>query len=622
MKPRRPLGIIRPLAPILGRGRRRWRGGPLVPMIWRRRLRARPAPQRPAARPLPITQVNHFHLTFIRPERSTARPLPPARIDHPGPPLVRPWRADARPLPLAPIHHFNLNLVWPERTAARIAPLRRLGPAAPHVPGGGRDERLGSREAGRLVTLIEQLRFRSAAAAGAEPAFVRAAGLEGPPGKAGRAGRGEAGAARRFLPRAQAGVMRPIAARAAEPGRDDRAAPAETGAAPRFLPRAQTAPMRPIVARAAEPVRDDRAADAETGAAPRFLPRAQTAAMRSIAARAGSPGQSGRTSYAGVEAAPLSWRRARIAAMRAGFPAPAVDSAPGRPDDAAAPGEVSSGARGLASTERQAMRFGFLVWKDDGVPARKGEAASHPARSAPRLPPRMTADAARSAPPAPQESGPPLSASAATAARRRARAGKESPREPRGGAARLWKQPAAALAAGQAAMPSLRSQEARRPAPEAWGAASDPGRPVPEASGTASGARSAVAGARQGIAPARGSRPRAALVWRGEGRAMDGIAAAPFHARAYSKAAAELVWRRTAPGSAPDQAGIFGGAAAAGARPGEVHVRADRPSMTSVAAPAAPAPAMLQPMEINRLVDEVVRRLDRIGRDERMRRGI
>jgi hypothetical protein len=30
----------------------------------------------------------------------------------------------------------------------------------------------------------------------------------------------------------------------------------------------------------------------------------------------------------------------------------------------------------------------------------------------------------------------------------------------------------------------------------------------------------------------------------------------------------------------------------------------------------------MQPAEISRLVDEVVRRLDRIGRDERMRRGI
>jgi hypothetical protein len=44
-----------------------------------------------------------------------------------------------------------------------------------------------------------------------------------------------------------------------------------------------------------------------------------------------------------------------------------------------------------------------------------------------------------------------------------------------------------------------------------------------------------------------------------------------------------------------------------------------------VAAPppaTAPAPAAIQPAEMSRLVDEVVRRLDRIGRDERMRRGI
>jgi hypothetical protein len=30
----------------------------------------------------------------------------------------------------------------------------------------------------------------------------------------------------------------------------------------------------------------------------------------------------------------------------------------------------------------------------------------------------------------------------------------------------------------------------------------------------------------------------------------------------------------------------------------------------------------MQPADMSRLVDEVVRRLDRIGRDERMRRGI
>jgi hypothetical protein len=582
MKPRRPLGIIRPLAPILGRGRRRWPGGPLVPMIWRRRLRARPAPQRPAARPLTVTQVSHFHLTFIRPERSATRPVPPARINHPGLPLARPRRVDARPLLLAPLNHFNLTLVWPERIAARIAPLSRLGPAAPDAVPSGLDERAGGREVNRLMMLIEQLRFRSAAAARGEPAFVRSAGLEGPPGKAGRAGRGEAGAARRFLPRAETGFMRPIAAGAIEPGRDESTARGEAGATPRFLPRAETGFMRPI------------------------------------AARAGSPGQSERTSYAGAEAAPLSWRRARIAAMRAGFPAPAGDSVPGGNDDAGAPGQASFGARGLAPTERPAMRFGFLVWKGDAASSRKGEAAPGAARPASRLPPRMTADAAPSAPPAPQASGPPLPASGVGAVRRGAQAGNVSPREPRGGAVRLWKQPAAALAADQAAVLSLQSPEARRRAPEA----PDARRPISEASGTASGGRRAIAGARGAIAAARRSPPRPALVWRGEGRGMDGIAAAPIYPRAYSEAAAELVWRRPAPGSAPDQARIFGGAAAAGARPGEIHVRADRPSMTSVAASAAPAPSVLQPMEINRLVDEVVRRLDRIGRDERMRRGL
>jgi hypothetical protein len=36
-------------------------------------------------------------------------------------------------------------------------------------------------------------------------------------------------------------------------------------------------------------------------------------------------------------------------------------------------------------------------------------------------------------------------------------------------------------------------------------------------------------------------------------------------------------------------------------------------------APAAPPPAM---PDVGRLVDEVVRKLERLGRDERMRRGI
>jgi hypothetical protein len=583
MKPRRPLGIIRPLAPILGRGRRRWRGGPLVPMIWRRRLRARPAPQRPAARPLTVTQDSHFHLTFIRPERSATRPLLPARIDHPGLPLARPARVDARPLPLAPIHHFNLTLVWPERTAARTAPLSRLGPVAPDAVPSGLDERAGGREVDRLVMLIEQLRFRSAAAVRGEPAFVRSAGLAGPPGKAGRAGRGEAGAARRFLPRAETGFMRPIAAGAVEPGRDESTAYGEPGATLRVLPRAETGPMRPM------------------------------------SAGLMGPGGSDGPSHAG--AAPLFWRRARIAAVRAGLPTPAAEVVPGRGNDAAR-GEVATGARGPAPARREAMRFGSLVWNDEGAPARKGEAARGAARAASWLPPWATVEGQHTAPPASQRSGPPLPASGVGAVRRGAQAGSESPREPSGGAARLWKRPAAALAAGQASVLSLQSPEARGPAPEARRAASDARRPISEASGTASGARRAIAGARGGIAAARRSPPRPALVWRGEGRGMDGIAAAPFYPRAYPKAAAELVWRRPAPGSAPDQAGIFGGAAAAGARPGEIHVRADRPAMASAPAPAAPAPSVLQPMEINRLVDEVVRRLDRIGRDERMRRGV
>jgi tetrahydromethanopterin S-methyltransferase subunit F len=40
------------------------------------------------------------------------------------------------------------------------------------------------------------------------------------------------------------------------------------------------------------------------------------------------------------------------------------------------------------------------------------------------------------------------------------------------------------------------------------------------------------------------------------------------------------------------------------------------------AAAAAPAPAPAQGPDMGRLVEEVVRRLERIGRDERLRRGL
>ena len=120
----------------------------------------------------------------------------------------------------------------------------------------------------------------------------------------------------------------------------------------------------------------------------------------------------------------------------------------------------------------------------------------------------------------------------------------------------------------------------------------------------------------------RPSRPRAPLVWR-SGEAQDQSAgAAPAYSTAHRISRTELVWRRPPAGPARDEAGSAPGAASASAAHSDVFVRADRPAASHPSAPAAPAPAALPPAEMGRLVDEVVRRLERIGRDERLRRGI
>jgi hypothetical protein len=113
VKTKRPLGTIRPLATMFGRARRRWRGGPLVPMIWRRPLRARL---------VPVPNMT-------------------------------------RPAPSAPAHGFNLILVWPAGTAARAGPMRRSDTRTHEVIHMGRDA--GPRGTNRLVTLVELLWLRS-----------------------------------------------------------------------------------------------------------------------------------------------------------------------------------------------------------------------------------------------------------------------------------------------------------------------------------------------------------------------------------------------------------------------------------------------------------------------------
>jgi hypothetical protein len=573
MKIRRPIGIIRPLAPILGRGRRRWRGGPLVPMIWRRRLRARPAPQRPSAvRPVQVTQINRFTLNFIRPERTAPPPLPRTRIDHVNLAFARPTRTTDRPLPLAPINHFNLTLVWPERTAARLAPLSRLERAVPQFQGAGAGEGTGQPEAGRLMTLIEHMWLSSAAADAGKPADASASGRS-------------AGAER--------------------PGSGSLAVQGEQGAKRRFSPRAEIRPMRRTAADVG-PARDERAAAVEDAPPRRFVPQAES--MPPIAARPTRHRRNGSAAFLDGGAAPLLWRRANVSAMRAGAPAPTRHALPG-PGNAAVPERVPGGAPSPVPAARAAMRFGFLVWKGEGARSPESEAASDTARAARKLPPWVAADAARAVP-APQGRGKPPPESGAGFVRRGARAGDESVREFRGAGERLWKAPATAPTSGEAPLPH--SPAARRAAPDASA--------VREIGGMAPAPRRALTGAGEDIAPARRSRSRAALVWRGEGQGSDGIAARHSYPPARPAPAAEMVWRRPAPGSAPDESGIFGAAAAADAWPEAP--RADRPSLPAAPAPAAPAPAVLQPLEINRLVDEVVRRLDRIGRDERMRRGL
>ena len=113
-------------------------------------------------------------------------------------------------------------------------------------------------------------------------------------------------------------------------------------------------------------------------------------------------------------------------------------------------------------------------------------------------------------------------------------------------------------------------------------------------------------------------RPAAALVWRQ--KSARGETAPPSAALTYASPSrpTELVWRRPAPVEP-------GSETACDARAASRAARRRRPAAwrgeTRAGASAPAAPTALQPVEMGRLVDEVVRRLDRIGRDERMRRG-
>ena len=81
---------------------------------------------------------------------------------------------------------------------------------------------------------------------------------------------------------------------------------------------------------------------------------------------------------------------------------------------------------------------------------------------------------------------------------------------------------------------------------------------------------------------------------------------------------AELVWRRPA----PDEATAEGRAVSESVSPRAMPTPASWRGEAQAGASRPAAAAAIPPVEMGRLVDEVVRRLDRIGRDERLRRGL
>ncbi len=115
-----------------------------------------------------------------------------------------------------------------------------------------------------------------------------------------------------------------------------------------------------------------------------------------------------------------------------------------------------------------------------------------------------------------------------------------------------------------------------------------------------------------------GSRPaRNELIWRepaAAGAPRPGIAAWP-NPSGSKPARTELVWREPAEAEKRDAAAPEAGVSLPRAWSGDTVVHS-RQASAAAAAAAVPTPNVAQ------LVDEVVRRLERIGRDERLRRGL
>lgn len=130
MRPRRPLGVVRPLVPMLGRARC-GRYGRSAPMIWRRdRRRAPAALSARAARPLSVSLHYAINLTLTPPsfargttvERSFASLV--REVVHPGPAGRLGPAGATRRLPAA----IERSLQWRDRT--RTAALPRTGAVA------------------------------------------------------------------------------------------------------------------------------------------------------------------------------------------------------------------------------------------------------------------------------------------------------------------------------------------------------------------------------------------------------------------------------------------------------------------------------------------------------------
>jgi hypothetical protein len=116
--------------------------------------------------------------------------------------------------------------------------------------------------------------------------------------------------------------------------------------------------------------------------------------------------------------------------------------------------------------------------------------------------------------------------------------------------------------------------------------------------------------------------PRAALVWRKAVVDGESLAATHRHRGAFGVSGSERVWRRPAAATVRDATGGAEGGATTVVARDDGYVRAAPSVAPTPVAPAAPPAAAMPPAEMSRLVDEVVRRLERIGRDERLRRGL